>query len=109
MRFRRVSSWPYRAPETALLVFVVLAVTLIQSAANCGPVAADEAAKATSAPLATSPRESVLLLGDHTVARTSGLTQRFFPAQKHPANPVMRQTENWEGVGPYVWGNRLMQ
>jgi hypothetical protein len=52
---------------------------------------------------------SVLLLGDSTVARTSGLTQRFFPAKKHPSNPVMRQTEAWEGVGPYTWGNRLMQ
>jgi hypothetical protein len=53
--------------------------------------------------------ESVLLLGDHTVARTSKLTQRYFSARKHPANPVISQTEAWEGVGPYVWGNRLMQ
>jgi hypothetical protein len=55
------------------------------------------------------PSESVLLLDDHTVARTKNLTQHFFPAQKHPANPVMRRTEKWEGVGPYLWGNRLMQ
>lgn len=60
-------------------------------------------------PFTTSPHESVLLLGNHTVAHTSGLTQKLIPAQKHPANPVMRQSENWEGVGPYVWGNRLMQ
>lgn len=58
---------------------------------------------------AATPQESVLLLGDHTVASTTGLTQRFFPAARHPANPVMKQTEAWEGVGPYVWGNRLMQ
>ena len=57
----------------------------------------------------TSPTESVLLLGDPTVARISGLTQRFFPAGKHSANPVLRRTEAWEGVGPYLWGNRLMQ
>jgi len=57
----------------------------------------------------TSPTESVLLLGEPTVARTSGLTQRFFPAGKHSANPVLRRTEKWEGVGPYLWGNRLMQ
>src|SRR5687768_16159323 len=53
--------------------------------------------------------ESVLLLGELTVARTKNLTHRFFPAQKHPANPVIRRTEKWEGVGPYLWGNRLMQ
>jgi hypothetical protein len=53
--------------------------------------------------------ESVLLLGEPTVARAKHLTQRFFPAQKHPANPVIRRTEKWEGVGPYVWGNRLMR
>jgi hypothetical protein len=72
-------------------------------------VLAELSTAAAALPLTTSPRESVLLLGDHTVTRTAGLTQRFFPAQKHSANPVMRQTENWEGVGPYVWGNRLMQ
>lgn len=59
--------------------------------------------------LATKPNESVLLLDDHTVARTANLTQRFFPATKHAANPVMRRSEAWEGVGPYLWGSRLMQ
>jgi hypothetical protein len=52
--------------------------------------------------------ETILLLDEHTVAAKSNLTQRFFPAAKHPSNPVMRRTEKWEGVGPYVWGNRLM-
>jgi hypothetical protein len=63
-----------------------------------------------SIPLAMSGSgdESVLLLGDATVAGVKNLTQRFFPAQKHPANPVIRRTEKWEGVGPYIWGNRLM-
>src|SRR5688500_10343071 len=55
------------------------------------------------------PGESVLLLGQPTVARTKSRAQKFFPAQKHPSNPVMRRTEKWEGVGPYLWGNRLMQ
>jgi len=55
------------------------------------------------------PGESVLLLGEPTVARTRNLTQKFYPARKHPANPVMRRTEKWEGVGPYLWGSRLMQ
>src|SRR5256885_2155600 len=59
--------------------------------------------------LAAKPEESVLLLDEHTVARTTKLTQHFFRARKHPSNPVMRKTEAWEGVGPYVWGNRLMQ
>jgi hypothetical protein len=31
------------------------------------------------------------------------------PAKRHPANPVIRKTEAWEGVGPYVWGTRLLQ
>ena len=52
---------------------------------------------------------TVLLLDDHTIARTKNLTQKIFPTQKHPANPVLRRTEKWEGVGPYLWGNRLMQ
>ena len=55
------------------------------------------------------PGESVLLLGEPTVARTKNLTQKFYPARKHSANPVMRRTEKWEGVGPYLWGSRLMQ
>ena len=60
-------------------------------------------------PFNTRPDESVLLLGEPTVARTSRLTQRFFPAGKHPSNPMLRRSEPWEGVGPYIWGNRLMQ
>jgi hypothetical protein len=60
-------------------------------------------------PFKTDPAQPVLLLGESTVARTSQLKQTFFAAQKHPANPVLRRTEPWEGVGPYVFGNRLMQ
>jgi hypothetical protein len=55
------------------------------------------------------PTESMLLLDEHTFARTTNLKQEFFPARKHAANPVLRRTEPWEGVGPYVWGTRLMQ
>src|SRR5688572_27723849 len=66
-------------------------------------------AVASGASGAEKRHESVLLLDDHTVARTTNLSQKFFPAKRHPANPVMRRTEKWEGVGPYVWGNRLMQ
>src|SRR4051812_3672351 len=62
-----------------------------------------------AAPFATSQNESVLLLGEPTVARTAHLTQRYFPVQRHPANPVIKRAEPWEGVGPYLWGNRLMQ
>jgi hypothetical protein len=53
--------------------------------------------------------ESVLLLGEPTVTHAKNLTQEFYPARKHPANPVLRRTEKWEGVGPYLWGSRLMQ
>src|SRR4051794_1125012 len=59
--------------------------------------------------LAIRPGESVLLLDDHTLARTSGLSQQFFPAKRHAANPVITKTQTWEGVGPYVWGTRLLQ
>src|SRR5207244_2920146 len=59
--------------------------------------------------LAPKSGESILLLDENTIASTAKLTQKFFPARKHPANPVIRRTERWEGVGPYVWGNRLMQ
>lgn len=68
-----------------------------------------ESEKQTSIPFATSPSESVLLLGEPTVARTAHLTLQYFPVQKHPNNPVMKRAEPWEGVGPYLWGNRLMQ
>jgi hypothetical protein len=60
-------------------------------------------------PFVTRPDESVLLFGDKTVASTSYLSQKFFPAARHPANPVMKKGEAWEGVGPYVFGSRLMQ
>jgi hypothetical protein len=60
-------------------------------------------------PLTAKPGESVLLLDEHTVAHTSGLKQEFFSATRHPSNPILKKTEPWEGVGPYVWGNRLMQ
>jgi hypothetical protein len=57
----------------------------------------------------SNPRESILLFGEHTVARTANLTQRYFPAARHPANPVLRKADAWEGVGPYLFGSRLMQ
>jgi hypothetical protein len=59
--------------------------------------------------ITTAPGETVLLLGEPTVARTSNLSQKYFPAQRHPANPIIKRTEQWEGVGPYIWGSRLMQ
>jgi hypothetical protein len=71
--------------------------------------AADSSQQRRTQLLAATPQESVLLLDDHAVAKTMNLTQQFFAAKRHPANPVMRRTEKWEGVGPYIWGNRLMQ
>jgi hypothetical protein len=91
------------------LVLLLLCFLLPNTSGQLLHAAAIEEPAASTTPFATKPTETVLLLGDHTVASTSGLTQRFFAAGKHPANPVMRQTENWEGVGPYIWGNRLMQ
>jgi hypothetical protein len=60
-------------------------------------------------PLTVKPGDSVLLLDEHTVARTEHLSQEFFPAKRHPANPLLKRTEKWEGAGPYVWGTRLLQ
>jgi hypothetical protein len=62
-----------------------------------------------AAPLTPTPGDSVLLLDDHTVARTQHLTQQFFPAKKYPQNPVIQRTQDWEGRGPYVWGTSLLQ
>lgn len=88
----------------------LLACLLCSTAVRLPLLAAPLDQPAESAPnFITSPTDSVLLLGEHTVAKTTNLTQHFFPAGKHPANPVMEQTEAWEGVGPYVWGNRLIQ
>jgi hypothetical protein len=82
-------------------------LALLASSFLCAPGVVPDAAAAE--PFTTKPGESVLLLGEPTVARTKNLIQKFFPAQKHPANPVLQRTEKWEGVGPYLWGNRLMQ
>ncbi len=62
--------------------------------------AADPPAPDGPRPLSVQTRDSVLLLDDHTVAKTTNLKQQFFPTKKHPANPVMKRTEKWEGVGP---------
>jgi hypothetical protein len=97
MRFRRIKTRS----------FCILLLACLASFGASGFAQESNEFEATS--FTTSPRESVLLLGDPTVARTSGLTQRFFPAQKHPANPVLRRAEPWEGNGPYLWGSRLMQ
>src|SRR5262245_54112604 len=84
-----------------------LLLTLSIAAARC--LALDTRAIHESPPLEIQNGESVLLLDDYTVAQTTKLAQEFFPAQRHPSNPVMKRTQAWEGVGPYIWGNRLMQ
>jgi hypothetical protein len=77
-------------------------IDLFIGSAACNAAAVNQASTTRAA-------EPVLLLDKHTVAHTSHLKQRFLSAQKHPSNPVLRRSEAWEGVGPYVWGNRLMQ
>src|SRR6185436_12388172 len=64
---------------------------------------------AFSANLPLKPGQTVLLLDRSTVASATNLRQQFFPAKKYSGNPVLRRTEPWEGVGPYIWGTRLMQ
>src|SRR6188508_2414713 len=88
-----------------LMLPTILTIAVGAVAAEPPPVSR---VNADEKPLVTRPDECVLLLGDHTVARTSHLKQRFFPAVKYPENPVMRRAQAWEGVGPYLFGSRLM-
>ncbi len=62
-----------------------------------------------AAPFTPRGDQDVLLFGEPTVAKTTNLQLTFYPARRHPANPVLRRSEPWEGVGPYIFGNRLMQ
>src|SRR6187551_1607082 len=96
MRVCSISKKCKRIPRLAAMALLVLHSSATRAETN------DQS-------FSTRPDECVLLLGDHTVARTAHLTQRFFPAAKHPANPVMRRAQAWEGVGPYLFGSRLMQ
>jgi hypothetical protein len=95
------------ANSSSRIVWIAPMLLMVQ----CDPAFGERGATpAVAAKLfSTSPQEGVLLLGDETVAKTSGLIQRFFPAERHPANPILKRGEAWEGVGPYLWGNRLMQ
>jgi hypothetical protein len=51
----------------------------------------------------------ILLLDEHVVASTRDLQQQFYPVVKWPGNPVIVKSEPWEGDGPYLWCNRLLQ
>ncbi|MBA3482023.1 MAG: hypothetical protein H0T51_09430 [Pirellulales bacterium] len=88
---------------------VLVSLLIVATSGSFAHAAPGDPPARTPAPFVTTPDESVLLLGDATVASATRLSQRYFPAGRHPSNPVMRPTESWEGVGPYVWGNRLMQ
>jgi hypothetical protein len=46
---------------------------------------------------------------DHSIPWRHNLKVTLVQAEKHPANPVLRRSEPWEGVGPYIFGSRLMQ
>jgi hypothetical protein len=98
-----VSQTEHRPPANGIIrLWITAALSLV-------PISCVAVAKSNEGSFSTQPTESVLLLGDHTVASTERLTQRFFAADKHPANPVMRKAQPWEGVGPYLFGSRLMQ
>src|SRR5689334_21484921 len=81
----------YLATRFCTLVVAVCTIALARSAAAA---AAPEA-------LTIKPGDSMLLLYKYTVARTEHLSQQFFPAKKHPSNPLIKRTEKWEGAGPY--------
>src|SRR5690349_14450490 len=89
---------------TSKILVAFITITLL-----VGLKARGESARPQQLPLAVKAGDSVLLLDDHTVAGTKNLTQQFFPAKRHPSNPVLRRSEKWEGVGPYIWGTRLLQ
>jgi hypothetical protein len=82
--------------------FALLASLLILPEAQYGFAA-------QTSKLIVKPGEPVLLLGSPTVQSTRNLQQRWFSAERHEANPVLRRSEPWEGVGPYLFGSRLMQ
>lgn len=92
-------------PSSAVTIFALASFL----AASTWSKASENKPAAEAPKLMAALGESVLLLDEHAVASTKGLKQQFFPAKKHPSNPVMRQTEAWEGVGPYVFQNRLLQ
>ena len=64
-----------RTSKTRLKLMIAIVAALIISRSSTRCTAGERL-------LTTTPSESVLLLDDHTVARTSHLTQRFFPAAK---------------------------
>ncbi len=73
-----ISAANYQLFRTATILYLLLQFQATRAAAS-------------EQSFVTRPDECVLLLGDHTVARTLHLTQRFSPAAKHPNNPVMRR------------------
>jgi hypothetical protein len=90
-------------------LFCFLAIVQFGTLCNSATCAEAGAGSKLAVAFTTKPTETVLLLGEPTVARTSKLKQQFFAAGRHPANPVMRRGDAWEGVGPYVWGTSLLQ
>jgi hypothetical protein len=96
-----------RARLSSCRSLALLLNALLTAASN--PTSAAEPHSSSIIPLNLNPRESVLLLDDHTVAKTSNLRQEFYRAEKFTGPPALRRSEPWEGVGPYVWGTRLLQ
>jgi hypothetical protein len=48
-----------------------------------------------------------LLLDDFLIASSRNVVRKVHPAEKHPANPLLRATEPWEGDAPIVYGSVL--
>jgi hypothetical protein len=55
----------------------------------------------------TSTRQ--LFLDDDLIDSMPGVTRRIHPARKHPANPVLRPQEPWEGKVAIIYGSVLRE
>ncbi|MGI8966671.1 MAG: hypothetical protein ACR2H1_11365, partial [Limisphaerales bacterium] len=63
---------------------IVLKVTLLSAGVLVGNLRAFGQEQAALSLRSATPTDSVLLLGDPTVARTKNLRLKFFPTKKHP-------------------------
>ena len=48
-----------------------------------------------------------LFLDDHFIEEKSGVLRRYHPFEKHPANPVLKPDQPWEGEVAYLFGSVL--
>jgi hypothetical protein len=50
-----------------------------------------------------------LFLDDHLITAQTNITRTIHPAQKHPNNPIVFQTEPWEGDNVLIYGSVIRE